>query len=186
MPVSEETYKRISLEDPDGHWELHDGCLVQKPIMTLEHNDVQTALAQQLLAQLSLTEFVLRMDNTVVRRSETRYYIPDLMVVSRDVARREFPEPRTWEAYTQPLLLVVEVWSPSTGRYDLTEKLAQYQQRGDVEIWLIHPYDKILRMWRRQPDGGYSEEPVATGGVIEPIGLPGVRVDLDAILAFVP
>jgi Uma2 family endonuclease len=182
MPVSEDTFRRVSMEDPDGHWELHDGCLRQKPPMTFEHNHVQVALMRALLAQLSLAEFVVRMDNSLVRRSETRYYIPDIFVTTRDVARRSFPEPRTWEVYSEPLLLVVEVWSPSTGRSDLDEKLVHYQQRGDAEIWLLHPYEQTLRAWRRLPDGRYSET-IFRGGMVEPAALPGVRIDLDEIFS---
>ena len=61
------------------------------------------------------------------------------------------------EVYDQPLPLVVEVWSRSTGDYDVEEKLAVYQQRGDLEIWRIHPYERTLTAWRRLPDGSYEE-----------------------------
>jgi Uma2 family endonuclease len=43
------------------------------------------------------------------------------------------------ELYVEPLPLVVEVWSPSTGQYDVDEKLPEYQRRGDLEIWRFHP-----------------------------------------------
>ena len=178
MPVSEETFKRVSMEDADGHWELHYGCLQQKPLMAFEHNQLQVLMMRALLAQLDPRDYVIRMDNSLVRRSETRYYIPDLFVTTMEMARRLFPEPGTWEVYAEPLLLVVEVWSPSTGRQDLEEKLAEYQRRGDAEIWLLHPYDLTLRAWRRQANGRY-EETVFRGGIVEPAALPGVRIDLD-------
>jgi Uma2 family endonuclease len=66
-------------------------------------------------------------------------------------------DPRAFNAYADPLPLVVEVWSPSTGDYDVKTKLNLYQQRGDVEIWFIHPYDRTLTTWRRQRDGSYLE-----------------------------
>ena len=62
------------------------------------------------------------------------------------------------EVYDQPLPLVVEVWSRSTGDYDVEEKLAVYQQRGDLEIWRIHPYERTLTAWRRLPDGSYERD----------------------------
>ena len=37
MPVSEETYKRVVLEDTDHIWELVCGHLREKPPMTTEH-----------------------------------------------------------------------------------------------------------------------------------------------------
>ena len=51
----------------------------------------------------------------------------------------------------------VEVWSPSTGSYDVDTKIPEYQQRGDLEIWRIHPYERTLTAWRRQADGVYVE-----------------------------
>ena len=85
---------------------------------------------------------------------------------------------RGLEFYDAALPLVVEIWSPSTGGYDVNVKLAEYQRRGDAEIWLVHPYDRTVTAWRRQPEGTYAES-LHTSGVIEPIALPGVRIDLD-------
>jgi Uma2 family endonuclease len=78
---------------------------------------------------------------------------------------------------------VVEVWSPTTGNYDLETKLGEYQRRGDREIWLIHPYDRTLTTWRRQPDGSYAESHHDHGGTVQPTALPGVTIDLDALFA---
>ena len=78
--------------------------------------------------------------------------------------------------------LVVEVWSPSTGDFDVAVKLREYQLRGDAEIWLVHPYDRTLTAWRRQTDGGYSET-LYREGSIEPVALPGVRIELAALFA---
>jgi len=88
--------------------------------------------------------------------------------------------PDVLEAYEAPLPLVVEVWSPSTGNYDIEEKLREYQRRGDLEIWRIHPFERTLIAWRRQPDGSYTESHYA-GGTIQPIALPNVTVDLNAL-----
>jgi hypothetical protein len=44
MPISEATYERIALEDPESNWELVCGRLRRKPEMTQEHNDVITLL----------------------------------------------------------------------------------------------------------------------------------------------
>jgi Uma2 family endonuclease len=53
------------------------------------------------------------------------------------------------EIYDEPLPLVAEVWSPSTGGYDVLAKLPEYRRRGDTEIWLLHPYERTLTAWRR-------------------------------------
>ena len=80
--------------------------------------------------------------------------------------------------------LVVEVWSPSTGDYDVETKLQEYQRRGDLEIWRIHPYEQTLTAWRRQPDGSYTET-LYRGGRVQPVALPNVTIDLDDLFALV-
>ena len=81
------------------------------------------------------------------------------------------------EAYGEPLPLVVEVWSPSPGGYDQRVKLAEYQRRGDAEVWLVHPFERSITAWRHTPGGSYTETIVRDGGS-EPVALPGVRIDL--------
>jgi Uma2 family endonuclease len=94
-----------------------------------------------------------------------------------EYVRRTFTEPGAVEVYREPLPLVVEVWSRSTGRYDVSTKLDEYKRRGDSEIWLIHPYEHTLTAWRLGPDGGYSET-VYRDGTVQPASLRDVSIDL--------
>lgn len=104
-------------------------------------------------------------------------FVPDLFVVPVEFVRLRRGQPNTLEVYTEPLPLVVEVWSRSTGEYDVDSKLPEYRARGDLEIWRVHPYEKSVTAWRRQPDGTY-EERLYTEGAIEPPSLPGLRIEL--------
>ena len=177
MPVSEETYKRVALEDTDNVWELVCGRLRAKPLMTTEHNEVGRALYAQLLPQLDRRQYSIAKDDGRLRRSNGSYFVPDVFVIPRAMVRRLREQPGTFEVYDDPMPLVAEVWSPSTGNYDVDEKLREYQRRGDQEIWLIHPYEHTLTAWRRQPDGSYSQT-VYTGGVLQPVALPYVTITL--------
>lgn len=178
MSVSAKDYERIALEDPDGRWELADGYLRQKPVMTAQHNQVQFRLGVQLTQQLDLQRYQWRLDNSRAARRPRSFYIPDLFVVPVEYVQRRLEGRPRLEVFDEPLPLVVEVWSPSTGRYDLDSKLPVYRQRGDLEIWRIHPFERTLTAWQRQPDGSYAQTE-HTGGLVEPIALPGVRIDLD-------
>lgn len=181
MPVSENAFRKLALEDPEGHWELHCGYLRRKPGMTFEHNRLAFWLAVRLAEQIDRTKFDVRTNAGHVRGSADSYYIPDVLVIPLDLA-----EPlrggRGLEAYSAPLPLVVEGWSRSTGDYDVETKLREYQRRGDLEIWRIHPYERSLTAWRRQADGSYTET-FYKGGAIRPIALPSVAIDLDALFA---
>ncbi len=180
--VSEETYLRLALEDPDGQWELHQGLPREKPSMSFTHNRLSYRLGFLLGQQLNWESFDVRVNAGRVRRRGDFYYIPDVAVIPRDLWPELPEQPGNLEVYDAPLPLVVEIWSPSTGSYDIGEKLAGYQQRGDHEIWRIHPYDRTLIAWRRQPDGTYAET-VYEGGTVEPVALPMVTIDLEALFA---
>ena len=177
MPVSLETYERVALEDDDTTWELVCGRLRAKPIMTTEHNDLCRRLVRRLVLQLDEADYAINQDATHLRISNGNTYVPDVVVIPRAAVERLRARPRTFEVYDEPMPLVVEVWSPSTGVYDVAEKLREYQLRGDAEIWRLHPYERTLTAWRRQADGSYSEQ-VFTGGAVEPVALPGVVIVL--------
>lgn len=182
MPVSAECYERVALEDPDSRWELHQGRLKEKPAMAYGHNRGLIKLGHQLLDQLDPEEFEVCINTGRVRHTEKNYYIPDLAVVPVAYTQALRERPQLLEVYEQPLPLVVEVWSPSTGDYDQDSKIPTYQRRGDLEIWRLHPYDRSLIAWRRQRDGGYAESTYREG-TIEPVALPGVTIDLTLLFA---
>jgi Uma2 family endonuclease len=183
MRVTEEEYRQRALDDREGQWELYCGELRQKPAMSFEHNYLNVHLFRLLDRQLNPSEYDVRPNIGRVRRSAENYFIPDLYVIPVDLVqqmRRE--QPRALEAYEIPLPLVVEIWSPSTGDYDVETKLVEYQRRGDHEIWLIHPYERTLTAWTRQPDGTYAKAQHGAG-VVRPAALPGVEIELEALFA---
>lgn len=179
-PITAEAYERLALGDSNVQWELHRGRLVEKPGMSVEHGDLMFELAYMLRVQLDRADFRLRVNAPRLRRSVRNYYIPDVPVIPTALERPLRGRPGSLEIYDAPLPLVVEVWSPSTGTYDVNAKLADYQRRGDAEIWRIHPYQRTLTAWRRQPDGNYVDA-ILTGGAIQPVALPNVTIDLDAL-----
>ena len=182
QPVSEQTYRRLALRDPDGQWELHHGRLREKPGMTFAHNHLMFQLGVLLQQQLRRDEFVVGVNGGRVRRSAANYYIPDVFVAPANLTLPLRDRMDLLEVYADPLPLVVEVWSPSTGDYDVDEKLAEYQQRGDLEVWRLHPYERTLTAWRRRPDGSY-EETTHREGLVRPASLSNVAIDLDALFA---
>jgi Uma2 family endonuclease len=181
MPVSDATYEQVALEDPDSHWELHCGQLVEKPPVTAFHADVIDRLYARLRPQLPEADYAIRADTGRLRHGTGSYYQADLCVVPRSLVNRQKRErPQQLEVYDEPLPLVVEVWSPSTGSHDVVDKIPEYQARGDIEIWRLHPFERTLTAWRRRPDGTYTEE-THRGGIITPIALPGVSIEVDTL-----
>lgn len=182
MSISGPTYERVALEDPDSKWELFRGVLRRKPPMTQAHNEASIRIAAALLRQLDPHAFRVRNDAGRVRTATDSYYIPDVFVFPAEHADTVRGRTDILEVYDQPLPLVVEVWSPSTGDYDQREKLEGYRRRGDAEIWLVHPFERTVTRWVRGGDGGYVEQQ-QTAGTVTCSALPGVAVDFDAIFA---
>jgi Uma2 family endonuclease len=147
--------------------------------MTAGHNRTMVRLTIDLGQQLDQRAFDIRCNSGHVRSSPQGYYIPDVAVIPIELVEPQLGK-RALGYYTDPLPLVVEVWSPSTGDYDIREKFAEYRRRGDLDIWRIHPFERTLTAWRRQPDGSYSET-TYTGGSVQPAPLPGITIDLDRL-----
>jgi Uma2 family endonuclease len=180
VPVTQEAFARVVEADPERRWELHNGRLTEKPPMTFGHNRVTVLLSAQFLQQIDLRRYDVRIGHGLVHRPGETYYIPDLFVVPLARSIPQSADEDSVDFYREPVLLVVEVWSPSAGGYDVDAKLPAYRARGDKEIWRIHPYERTLTAWRRQADGSYAES-VHRDGTIVPIAVPGVTIDLDAL-----
>ena len=53
--------------------------------------------------------------------------------------------------------MIVEILSPSTGKKDLTEKFALYEDSGVTEYWVVYPNDKAIHVFLLQENGKYSD-----------------------------
>lgn len=180
MSVTTRTFEHVALDEPDRHWELHHGQLREKPSMSFRHNDVMMDLGVALSQQLDRRQYRIRINAGHVSRLSETYYIPDVFVFPVSAIGPGGDRADVLEVYEQPFPLVVEIWSPSTGDYDINAKLPEYQLRGDQEIWRIQPFHRLLDVWRRQPDGRY-EQATYHGGQVEVASLPDGVIDLDAL-----
>ncbi|MGH2614037.1 MAG: Uma2 family endonuclease [Thermomicrobiales bacterium] len=178
--VSNEAYERLALAEPDRMWELRDGILREKPPMTDAHDWLALKLGHFLLLQLDWSIHQVRVNSGRLRRPASTYYIPDVFVLPTALTAPYRNRPDVLSVYDQPLPLVVEIWSRSTGDYDTAAKLPVYRERGDLEIWYVHPYERTLTAWVRQSDGSY-EETLYREGLVRLAALSGVEIDLAAL-----
>jgi Uma2 family endonuclease len=178
--ISEQEYRELALNEPQ--WELWNGEPREKPPMSIEHEGVSFYLGHLLAMQLDRRSFWISVNGGKARVSGSTYFIPDVIVVPAALVTPFRGDPNALAAWTEPMPLVVEVWSRTTGAYDFGRKLSAYKERRDEEIWYIHPYERTLTVWRLQDDGSYDEAHF-DGGVIPVSSLPGVVIDLDDLLA---
>jgi Uma2 family endonuclease len=77
---------------------------------------------------------------------------------------------------------LAEVLSPSTATHDQVIKLPVYERAGVPEVWLIHPTDRTLTIYRLE-DGRYGRPTILELKGQTPLtAVPGVSIDWDRLL----
>jgi Uma2 family endonuclease len=104
---------------------------------------------------------------------------PDLLVVSdlQKVDARGMRGAPDW---------IAEVLSPSTASYDQTVKLRAYERAGVPEVWLIHPTDRTLTIYRLETKRYGRATILELKGQTPLTAVPGVAIDWDQVLAELP
>ncbi len=101
---------------------------------------------------------------------------PDLMIVCdrQKIDERGVRGAPDWLA---------EVLSPSTAKHDQVVKVPAYERAGVREVWLIHPKNRKLTLYRLE--GGSHGPPTVLplAGQTPISAVPGVTIDWDSILA---
>jgi Uma2 family endonuclease len=80
------------------------------------------------------------------------------------------------------VLLLVEV-SDSSLAYDRGRKLALYAKFKVPEVWIIDIAGSTIEIYRQPQDGAYSSMERRTSGMLAPGLVPGVTIDVAALLA---
>ena len=77
---------------------------------------------------------------------------------------------------------IVEVLSPATAGHDQTVKLAAYERAGVAEVWLVHPIDHVVTVYRLQ-GAAYGRPAIyETKGELAVESLPDIRIDWNRVL----
>lgn len=81
---------------------------------------------------------------------------------------------------------IAEVLSPATARHDQLVKLPAYERAGVPEVWLVHPIDRILSIYRLE--GGRYGRPtlLELKGRTAIDAIPGVSIDWDRLPPALP
>jgi Uma2 family endonuclease len=80
------------------------------------------------------------------------------------------------------VLLLVEV-AESSLSYDRGTKLALYARFSVPEVWIVDLLGAAIEVYREPKDGGYSFRQRLTSGSLAPLLVPGVAIDVAALLA---
>ena len=155
------------LPDDGLQYELADGMLLVTPAPRMRHQRVlgNLVVLMHVAVPAELEVFFAPVDYRPHGRTSLQ---PDLLVVRReDVGEVNI---------TAPLLLAVEVLSPSTRSKDLLLKRGLYEQAGVLSFWVVDPDETSLIAWDLV-DGAYVEVLRAVGDEVAVMSRP-FRVDV--------
>jgi Uma2 family endonuclease len=169
------TAERVrALPDDGNRYELVSGELVVTPAPTGRHQAALSALFQHLapFVRATLPGAWLLWSPADLTFGEDELLQPDLFVA----LTRDGRAPERW-ADVVSLLLVVEVVSPRTARYDRTLKRLRYQRARVPEYWIVDLDARLVERWR--PDDTRPE--VLSGDLSwRPNGEDELVIDLPA------
>lgn len=147
MPHATErwTAERVrALPDDGRRYELIEGELVVTPAPRGLHQVAIRELVRHLdpwLRDLGIAELLFAPADLALGEDEILQ--PDLFVY-RTANGKSLHD---WSDITE-LLLVVEVLSPSTARYDRQLKRRRYQRAGVAEYWIVDLDARLIERWR--------------------------------------
>lgn len=168
--VSEEVFYRDAGEDSD--WEYLDGRLLMHSPASDRHEDLFSFLMTLVRGYLDGRRLGVVRGSRYPMRLDPRWSPePDLLVVRE--AKRHLLRPTRLEGAAD---LVIEIASDSDPGLDLREKLPRYREAGIDEIWLVNPFEQILRVETRQP-AGYTSSTL-TSGRLDSTVLTGFRLEV--------
>jgi Uma2 family endonuclease len=146
MPHAVERWTRemvLALPDDGMRHELIDGIHIVSPTPRFVHQRVVQVLGEQIgayLKPLRVAEVMILPGDLALGEDEVLQ--PDLFVYPLTS-----PPPKNWDDITA-LLLVVEVLSPSTARYDRGLKRRRYQRARTPEYWVVDIDARLVERWR--------------------------------------
>jgi len=152
----------VHLPDDGLQYELLDGLLLVTPAPALLHQRVAARL-HLLLGSRCPDEFEVFFAPVDWRPDRNTSLQPDLLVVrSEDVEAQHL---------TAPLVLAVEVLSPSTRHKDQLLKRAKYEESGVQSYWIIDPAEPSLHALELV-DGRYTTVIQARGDEVARLRRP--------------
>jgi Uma2 family endonuclease len=166
--------------------ELIDGVayIKEPPAPSWIHQGMVTELGRQVgnaledsLARVAVAPVDVRLPNPDQQGDEVDTVVqPDVLIVcdQRKIDSRGIRGAPDW---------IAEVLSPSTASYDQIVKIPAYERAGVPEVWLIHPMDRTVAIYRLE-DGRYGRPTLLElKGRTQLSAVPAVTIDWDRLFA---
>ncbi len=146
--ASEEEYFLFEEKSELKH-ELINGKLFEMSGVSIEHNDVTGNIFILLKSLLKGSNYRVFIEAVKARNPDGNFLYPDVMVCH--------PNPEKYYS-AQPILLV-EVLSESTRKYDVTDKFIQYQKIETLQYYLcVEPDQQVIIFYFKDADGEWAAD----------------------------
>ena len=159
------------MELPEGTpYQLIEGELIMSPAPGYSHQNTLGNLFIILRTRLKNAQVILSPIDVYL--DEENAYQPDIVVVLKD-SRARVEERGIFGAPD----VVVEILSPSTAYYDLTEKKDVYERVGVKEYWIVDPKRKTFEIYSNSEEGFKLTSQAKKDGKVRS-ELLGLEIDL--------
>jgi len=162
--MTEEAFERLIGVESPYHYELIDGVVYDMTGSTPEHSAISSNVEDLLREQLGRSGPCRVHHDQYVAIPGKPAVVPDV-VLTCDLADWDKNKPLRPFMIQSPLI-VVEVLSPSTERYDRTEKFTRYMRCPTLEVYILVSQDEqYIEVYRRST--GWKQERFSEGQIIK-------------------
>lgn len=129
--------------------EFVNGNLIEMSGVSFEHNEIAGNIFLLLKLMLKNIDLKITYEAVKVKTPNGNFFYPDIMVCN----------PNTNKYFTTEPILIVEVLSETTRKYDLTDKFIQYQKINTLHYYMcVEPEQQVIIFYFKNNDGEWMTE----------------------------
>lgn len=162
-PLTEEEYFLLEEKSELRH-ELINGNLHEMSGVSIFHNDIVGNLFYLFRTFLKKTDWKVAFESFKVKTPEGNFFYPDIAVCY----------PKVEKYFSQQPLLIIEVLSDTTCKFDLTDKFIQYQKIETLQYYLCAEAEKQLVFFYYKKENEWIAETFTKDKEI--ISLPALHI----------
>jgi Uma2 family endonuclease len=147
--LTEEAYFLFEEKSEMKH-ELIEGNLYEMSGVSIFHNDIVGNLYLLFRSLLASTEWKVAFEAFKVKTPDENFFYPDVVV---------FPSTSVEKYFTNGPVLISEVLSDATRKFDLADKFIQYRKIESLQYYLcVEPEQQVVIFYYKQENGEWITE----------------------------
>jgi Uma2 family endonuclease len=148
-----------NIQDDVYRFELIEGVLIEMTPPSMKHGHIAGRIYGKIFIYLEANPIGLAFgDNVGYRLHSKTIFVPDVSFVAQSNLIIPLPE-------ISPIApdLAVEILSPSNTFKEISFKIESYLHYGTKIVWIVHPDDEMVDVWRMMPDGSLNKRAFKKG-----------------------